>query len=287
MVWVNGQLLSGRGTGLSPLDRGFTLADGLFETMRAYDGVAFRLREHLTRLRAGARRLALALPEQLERDVFVALHAARDAGRGDANVRVTVSRGVGAPGVAPPADAEPTVVIAVAPLPSFSPSLYDDGISAILASGRRNERAMTAGLKTLAYTDNVVALAQARSAGADDALFLDTEGHLCEATSSNLFLAIDGALVTPAISCGALPGITRAAVLELARAAGDRVEERVVGPEELAAAEEAFLTSSVRELVPLVRVNGTRIGRGVPGPATRRLRAAYAQLVERERAADR
>jgi branched-subunit amino acid aminotransferase/4-amino-4-deoxychorismate lyase len=145
---------------------------------------------------------------------------------------------------------------------------------------------MTAGLKTLAYTDNIAALAQARRAGADDALFLDTEGHLCEATASNLFICTNGVIITPATSCGALPGITRAAVIELARAAGNAVQERVVHADELAGADEAFLTSSVRELVPLVRVNGTPVGSGAPGPITRRLRSAYAQLVETERAAD-
>jgi len=287
MVWLNGRLCDERSPGLSPLDRGFTLADGLFETMRAGDGVVFRLDAHLARLRAGARRLALALPPDLEHTVLDALHAAHDAGIADATVRITVSRGPGIPGVAPPRDAHTTVVIAIAPLPAFPASLYTDGVSACIASGRRNERAMTAGLKTLAYTDNIAALMEAVHADADDALFLDTEGHLCEATSSNVVLYVDDGLVTPAASCGALPGITCAALLELARHLGIAAEERVVTTEDLARAEEAFLTSSVREIVPLVRVNGTNVGRGVPGPMTSRLRSAYAELVESERAAHR
>src|SRR5690242_21028528 len=145
MVWLNGRLCDKRSPGLSPLDRGFTLADGLFETMRAGDGVVFRLDAHLARLRAGARRLSLALPPDLEHTVRDALHAAHDAGIADATVRLTVSRGPGAPGVAPPRDAHTTVVVAIAPLPAFPASLYTDGVSACIASGRRNERAMTAG----------------------------------------------------------------------------------------------------------------------------------------------
>ena len=286
MVWINGRPFDARAVGLSPLDRGFTLADGLFETMRTYDGVVFRIGPHLARLTAGARRLSLALPDDMERQLLAALQAARDAGWLDTSVRLSVSRGPGAAGVAPPRHPEPTVVIAIAPLPVFPPAMYSDGLTASIASGRRNERAMTTGLKTLAYTDSIAALAEAHRVGADDALFLDTEGHLCEATSSNIFLCTSDRLVTPGVSCGVLPGITRAAVLELARGMGIAAEERVVSTDELASADEAFLTSSVREIVPLVRVNGTPIGRGVPGPMVIRLRSAYAQLVESERAAN-
>jgi branched-subunit amino acid aminotransferase/4-amino-4-deoxychorismate lyase len=141
---------------------------------------------------------------------------------------------------------------------------------------------MTAGLKTLGYTDAVLALAEARRAGADEALFLDTEGHCSEATSSNLFAVVGDALVTPAVSCGALPGITRAAVMELARGLEIEVAERALSLNELLGAREAFLTSSLRELAPLVRVNDEPIGNGVPGSTTRELMRAYAALVRRE-----
>jgi branched-chain amino acid aminotransferase len=168
-------------------------------------------------------------------------------------------------------------------LPAFPDALYRRGISAHVASGRRNERAMTAGHKTLAYTDAVAALAEARAAGADEALFLDTEGHLSEATASNVFVVAGGALLTPPLSCGALPGITRAAVLRLAAELGaEAADDRPLDADALRAAEEAFLTSSVRELVPLVRVGGEPLGRGAPGPVTARLLAAYRALVARE-----
>ena len=141
---------------------------------------------------------------------------------------------------------------------------------------------MTAGLKTLAYTDAVAALLEARRAGADEALFLDTEAHCSEATSSNLFAWTGTTLVTPPVSCGALPGITRAAVLELASALGVPGTERVFGLDELLGAKEAFLTSSLRGLAPLVQVGAHPIGHGTPGAVTRQLADAYTALIARE-----
>ena len=156
-----------------------------------------------------------------------------------------MTRGIGPAGVPPPDNPRPTVIVAVNPLPVFPAAIYDAGLTAHVASGRRNERAMTAGLKTLAYADAVAAWLEARRAGADEALFLDIEGHCSEATSSNLFVWTDsGTLLTPPVSCGALPGVTRGAVLELARARGMPGGERAFGLDELLAAKEAFLTSS-------------------------------------------
>ena len=282
VVWVNGQSAAAAGPHLSALDRGFTLGDGLFETMRAYRGTVFRAEQHLARLRAGAAAFSLVLPETLEATLDGALDAARRGGLRDAVVRLTVSRGVGAPGVAPAAATAPTVVAAVHPLPRFDPGIYADGLSAHVATGRRNERAQTAGLKTLAYADAVAALDEARRAGYDDALFLDTEGHVSEATSSNVFVMRRGTLVTPPASCGILPGITRAAVLEIVAATLLPHEEGATTIEDLYDASEAFLTSSVREVVPLVRVAGHLIGDGMPGPVTQRIMAAYGELVFHE-----
>jgi branched-subunit amino acid aminotransferase/4-amino-4-deoxychorismate lyase len=167
-------------------------------------------------------------------------------------------------------------------MPAFPASTYAEGLSAHVASGRRNEYAMTAGLKTLAYIDAVAGVLEARRAGADEALFLDTEGHCCEASASNLFIATGTELVTPPLSCGVLPGITREAVLELARAEGVAAAERKIGLHQVRAAKEAFLTSSLRGIAPLVRIGGNPIGRGTPGELTRRLTAAYLALIDRE-----
>ncbi|HEU4564760.1 MAG TPA: aminotransferase class IV [Gemmatimonadaceae bacterium] len=287
LLWVNGREVDPAAPHLSPLDRGFTLADGLFETMRAHDGAIFRLRAHLDRLRAGASALRIPLPDDLDATIAAALRRAAEAGHHDAAVRLTVSRGAGAHGVAQPEEPRPTIVLAVQPAPGFPRAIYAAGIAVAIASGRRNEHAMTAGLKTLAYTDMVMAMAEARARGAEDALFLDTEGHLSEGSSSNLFLVLGKALATPPLSCGALPGITRAAVLECARDLGLRVTERALVRRELRAAKEAFLTSSLRGIAPVTRVvgdigEGYAVGDGVPGPVTRALMDAYAALVRRE-----
>ncbi|HKG90643.1 MAG TPA: aminotransferase class IV, partial [Gemmatimonadaceae bacterium] len=186
-------------------------------------------------------------------------------------------------GLAPPArPPRPTVVVAVSPPPAIPASVYAHGLTACVPTGRRNERAMTAGLKTLAYTDSVLALAEARAAGSDEALLLDTEGHLSEASASNVFLCAGGRLETPPCSCGALPGITRAAVFDCAAALGVACVEREITFAELCAADEAFLTSSLREIAPLVKVDDRTIGDGTPGPLTRRVMAAYREMVRRE-----
>jgi len=285
MIWVNGQGVSADSLHLSALDRGFTLADGVFETMRVYDGHAFRLDAHMRRLSDATSALGIPLPTDIGEVVRRAVVEASASGLREASVRLTVSRGVGSPGLAPPASPQPTIVLAIAPPPAFSPEIYASGVTVHVASGRRNERAMTAGLKTIAFTDAVLALAEARAAGADDAIFLDTQGHVSEATSSNVFSAAaarSNVLVTPPLSCGALPGVTRAAVIELARAIGLDVEVRPIEHDELLASREVFFTSSLRAIAPAVRIDGRSVGNGKPGSLTRPVMEAYAALVSRE-----
>jgi len=278
-VWIDGQRLRADGPHLSARDRGFTLADALFETMRASGGVVFRLDRHLARLERSLDVLQIPRPADLRRWIDAAVAA---AGPGDAAIRLTVTRGVGAGGVTPSPGATPTVVIAVNAYPVFPASIYECGLTAHVASGRRNEHSLTSGLKTASYTDAVAAMLEAQRAGADEALFLDTGSHCSEATSSNLFAWTGTALLTPPVSCGALPGITRATVLELAAARDMPVAERAFTLDVLLAAREAFLTSSLRGIAPLVRVDGRAIGDAVPGPETRALAARYAALVATE-----
>jgi branched-chain amino acid aminotransferase len=277
MCWVNGLPTSPDAPALQVSDRGFTLADGCFETMRAYRGVIFHLGAHLERLAATADRLRIALPPHLEQSVSAATRALR-AARADASVRLTISRGIGA-GVAVPPGAVPTTVLLIGRLPVFPSTLVTAGLTVRIASGRRNEHATTAGLKTLSYTDTVLGLIEARDAGAEDALFLDTAGHLCEGTSSNLFVVANGVVHTPPRSCGILPGVTRAAVLGLLEASGTPVDEAPVPPEALDTADEVFLTSSLREIAPVTRVGERPVGSGRPGPLTHRLQAAYRMMV--------
>ncbi len=295
MVWVNGERIAGNVAGISALDRGFTLADGIFETMLVRRGMIFRREQHLDRLHRGAEVLRIELPtdvgDWLAKAVSdAARDSAHDASRAAAEgsgleqaaVRLTVSRGADVHGLAPREGATPTVVIAVSALPAFPAAIYERGLTALTTAARRDERSITAGVKTLAYTETIAALARARDAGADEALFLDGDGHVSEASASNIFMVSGGALITPPLSCGVLPGITRAAIAELAPAMGMEVVERPVEPRELAAADEAFLTSSLRGVAPLVRVDGGAIGTGSVGPVTHSVMRDYAALVERE-----
>jgi len=279
-IWVDGARLRVDGIHVSARDRGLTLADGVFETMRVHNGCVFRLAQHLARLRTALQTLEIPEPSSLRDWV---LRAARTAVSEQSSIRLTVTRGVAATaGVAPQPACSPTAIVSVAPMPVFPAAMYAEGLSAHVASGRRNEHAMSAGLKTLAYTDSVLGMLEARRGGADEVLFLDTAGHCSEASSSNLFLWTGDALVTPPVTCGALPGITRGVLFELARAHGLAAEQRVCTLDDLHIAREAFLTSSLRGIAPLTRVGGRSIGDGSPGEMTRRLRAAYLELVAQE-----
>ena len=279
IVWVDGKRLPSEGAHISARDRGLTLADGVFETMRAHNGKVFRLEQHLTRIEGALRVLEIPVSADLREWVDAAIRAAHAP---EAGIRLTVTRGVGPGGVTIPADPVPTVVVTVALPPAFGSAIYETGLTARVASGRRNEHAMTAGLKTLSYTDSVAAMLEARRAGADEALFLDTDGHCSEASASNFFAVIDGQLTTPPIACAALPGITRAAVIEVAAGMGLAVDDRPLDPARLKFATEAFLTSSLRGIAPLVRLDGIAIGTGKPGKVTRQVMTAYADLVARE-----
>lgn len=276
-VWLNGRLLDGAQATLSVADRGFLLGDGLFETMRAYGGRVFRLEAHLARLERGAARIGLALPGDLDKAVLATVQA-NDLG--EAAIRLTVSRGPSGPGLEPPGGSEvpPTVVVTVRPYRADS-ALYEHGVRAVTAAARLDERRLTAGLKHTGYLEAILAVRAARAAGADEAVFLDSEGHVAEASASNLFAVTGGQLWTPPLRCGILPGITRATVIDLASGLGLQVQEEPLPPPGLAAADEAFLTSSLREIVPLVALDGVPIGPARrPGPSTRRVLQAYRDL---------
>ena len=279
IVWVDGRRLPSEGAHISARDRGLTLADGVFETMRAHNGKVFRLEQHLTRIEGALRVLAIPAPAELRDWVGTAIRVAHAP---EASVRLTVTRGVGPGGVTVPADQVPSVIVTVAPPPAFGAAIYETGLTAQTASGRRNEHSMTAGLKTLSYTDSVAAMLEVRRDGVDEALFLDTGGHCSEASASNFFAVVDGQLRTPPTACAALPGITRAAVIELAEGMGLAVDDRPLDPAKLKFATEAFLTSSLRGIAPLVRLDGIPIGTGTPGKVTRQVMTAYAGLVARE-----
>lgn len=261
-VWLNGAILAAEQATVSAADRGFTLGDGIFETMHARNGHAPRLEAHWARLAAGARLLRLSLPlDRAGLENAIAQVLAANA-LSDAALRLTISRGPGPRGLLPPVPATPTILLTAGPVPPAP-----GPARAVIATGvRRNAHSPLARIKALSYLDNVLARLEAEERGADDALLLNTDGRLAESTIANLFVVTaDGAVVTPPISEGALPGVRRAALL-----AGLGAEERPLPPDILDNAREAFLSNAL-SIRPLVTVDGRPIGDGAPGDLTRRL----------------
>lgn len=285
-VWVDGEVLPADACHLRVTDRGFQLGDGIFETLRAKGGRATELPEHVARLRRSAAGLAIDLPEDVDlrvADGIAGLLSAEglDGPDGDASIRITVSRGAwAARGLLPPRDVHlvPTIVIQAWPVVPPPPGHLEDGIAVVASQVRRDPQNPIVTLKTTSRADYVYARLEARRAGADDALFLTITGHLSEATTANVFLvrtAADGVLelATPSLQCAILPGTTRSWLLRWGESVGLRPVEGWLTPDELAAAHEAFLSSSVAGVLPITRFNGHAIGDGRPGPWTKRARA--------------
>jgi len=279
-VSVNGRLLPADAPAVGVSDRGLLYGDGLFETLRAYDAAPFLLEEHLERLSASAAELRICdslEAEAIGRDVAELLRA---NGLRDAYIRITLTRGAHTGRLELEPAARPTVCIVARPLRPLPPRLYDEGMTAIIASVRQNADSPLPRHKTLNYLANLVARTEAREQGADEAILLNTRGEVAEAASSNLFLLSGGRLITPSLEANILPGITRRVVLRLAEAAGCATEERTVGPDELGRADEVFLTNSIVGIVPVRAIDGRPVGSGAPGPTTRKLHAAYRGEVE-------
>ncbi|RME43173.1 MAG: hypothetical protein D6796_13445 [Caldilineae bacterium] len=280
MYYLNGELQPADRPALLPTDRGFTLGDGLFETMRAVEGRVVHLAAHLRRLADGAARLQIPLDAASLPAVIARTLEANRLHRADATLRLTLSRGPAPRGLAPPPHPQPTLVITAAPYTPYPASLYRRGMKAILLPQRRNEFAATVSLKTLNYLEAIVGKGQAAAAGAEEGIFCNTAGFLAEACTANLFFVRSGELYTPADACGLVPGVVRGEVLSLAREAGIPVRLGRYTPDDLRRSDEAFLTNSLMGVMPLTEVDGRKIGDGQPGRLTRTLAARYGASVE-------
>lgn len=275
MIWLNGRLVPREQAHIDIADRGLLLGDGLFETLRVYRGHVFKLEDHLGRLARGAVELGIPLPLDVP-DIGSAVHETLEAHHLDAAsaaLRVTLTRGPGQRGLLPPEDPTPNLIISVS---AYHPTSTDDGFAVITSKrARRNEGSLTARLKTLGYLDNIVAQTEAAAEGADEALLLNNRNTIACGARSNVFAVIKGTLLTPAIEEGALPGITRATILHLAKELSVQVSETRITLGDLAKAEEAFLTNSLLEIVPIRRFDGWDVPTGT---VTRRFRDAYSAL---------
>jgi branched-chain amino acid aminotransferase len=274
--WIDGKVVSEDAAKVPVLDHGFLYGDGVFEGMRAYGGRLFRLEDHLRRLAGGARALALEIPGGIEAVRRIVLETALAHGQPDAYLRLIVSRGVGELGVDPTTCPEPRIVCIAAGIRIYPAAKLAEGISLITSSWRRpGADVLDPSVKSLNYLNNALAKLEARQRGADECLLLNARGSVAEASVANVFAVRDGELVTPPATDGALPGITRATVLELARELGYAAAERTLGRAELFAADEVFLTGTGARIVPVSSLDGRRIG--APGAVTKRILDAFDQ----------
>jgi branched-chain amino acid aminotransferase len=278
-VWVDGRLVSAEGPHVSAFDRGFQLGDGAFETLRARGGRPAELDRHLDRLRHSTTALEIDLPGDAARMIELGIGALLDAEGlagpdGDAALRITVSRGaIFARGLIPADEStRPTIVIQAWPVAPAPAHHLERGLSLISSSVRRDPTNPLAALKTTSRVDYVYARLEARHAGADDALFLTIDGHLSEATTANIFLVRHQELATPSLACAILPGTTRDWILAWAPTAGLQAREAALTIRDIAAADEAFLSSSVAGILPVTTFDGQAIGDGKPGRWTLRAR---------------
>ncbi|MDY0323224.1 MAG: branched-chain-amino-acid transaminase [Candidatus Carbobacillus sp.] len=283
IIFLDGRWISREEATVSVFDHGLLYGDGVFEGIRAYDGVVFRLKEHIDRLYQSAKAILLDIPYTQEEMHDLVLELLRKNNFGSAYVRLVVTRGVGDLGLDPFKCPRASVIIIAQELALFPADLYEKGIQVVTVSTRRNRSDVLApAIKSLNYLNNIMAKIEARRAGAQEALMLNTEGYVAEGTGENVFLVRERSLLTPPAYIGALKGITRQAVIELATSLGFKVQEQPFTLHDVYTADEMFFTGTAAEIVPVVMVDGRTIGDGIPGAVTRELIQAFHHMVRQD-----
>ncbi|MEM1530771.1 MAG: branched-chain-amino-acid transaminase [Candidatus Bathyarchaeia archaeon] len=281
LVYIDGKYYPKDEAKISVFDHGFLYGDGVFEGIRAYNGVVFKLKEHIDRLYNSAHAIMLDIPLTKDEMIEAVLETLRKNNLRDAYIRLVVTRGIGDLGLDPRKCSKPSVVIIAVPMLS----LYDEekrkkGISMIVSWIRRDPVDATSHeIKSLNYLNSILAKIEANNVGADEALILDINGYICEATGENIFIVKDGKLYTPPRSSGALPGITASVIKKIAVKLGYKVIERNLTVTELYSADEAFLTGTGAEIMPIREVNKRRIGEGRIGPITEKILEEFMKIV--------
>ncbi|MBF7083435.1 branched-chain-amino-acid transaminase [Desulfallas sp. Bu1-1] len=281
IIYLNGQYVPEEQAVVSVFDHGLLYGDGVFEGIRAYHNRVFKLQEHLVRLYESARTLALEIPLSIEEMQEVVLETLRRNNLRDAYIRLVVTRGKGDLGLDPRKCPKPTIFCIAASIQLYPEELYERGLEMITVATRRNiPEACNPRVKSLNYLNNIYAKIEANLAGVPEAIMLNQEGYVAEATGDNLFLVKNGKLITPPIHVGLLEGVTRNAVIDLARKKGIEVQEIVFTRHDVYNADECFLTGTAAELIPCVRVDGRTIGNGEPGEVFRGLLHDFRELTK-------
>jgi branched-chain amino acid aminotransferase len=283
-VYINGKLFEKSEAKVSVFDHGLLYGDGVFEGIRAYSGRVFRLQQHVDRLYESAKGIHLEIPIPREAMADAIQQTLAANGLVDAYIRVVVTRGAGSLGLDPRKTTDPQVIIITDKIALYPAELYEHGLKIITAATTRNHpNAVNPRIKSLNYLNNILGKIEATQAGCLEALMLNHKGELAECTGDNVFVVQAGKIHTPSADSGILEGITRSAVIELAREAGYEVIERTMDRLDVFKAEECFLTGTAAELIPVVECDGRVIGDGRPGPITRKLSERFHTLVREER----
>lgn len=278
-VYINGQYYDKEDAKISVYDHGLLYGDGVFEGIRSYGGKIFRLKEHLDRLWDSAKAIWLTIPMTKEEMAKAIEETLRINGIQDGYIRVVVTRGVGTLGLDPNRCSNPQVIIITDHISLYPKELYEKGLEIITVSTVRNHpAALSPRIKSLNYLNNILAKIEGLQAGCIEALMLNHKGEVAECTGDNIFLVRRGELFTPPKEAGILEGITRAAVIELAREAGLPVHEVPLTKHDVYIADECFLTGTAAEIVPVVKVDSRPIGDGKPGPITKDLMERFHRL---------
>jgi branched-chain amino acid aminotransferase len=278
-IYVDGKYCDEKSAKISVFDHGLLYGDGVFEGIRAYNGRVFKLKEHIDRLFYSAKAILLSIPLAHREMMRAVIETCRRNKIRDGYIRLVVTRGVGSLGLSPFRCKNPSVIIIADKIQLYPPELYARGLEIITVPTVRNlHSALNPAIKSLNYLNNVLAKIEAINGGCEEAIMLNAYGYVSECTGDNVFILKGGHLFTPPLSAGALYGITRGVVLDLAREAGMMVSEPDLTRYDLFNADECFLTGTGAELISVVKIDGRVIGSGKPGPVTRSLVQKYHAL---------
>ena len=281
-IYIDGKYCDEKSAKISVFDHGLLYGDGVFEGIRAYNGRVFKLKEHIDRLFKSAKAILLTIPLSHEEMMRAVVETCRRNKLRDGYIRLVVTRGVGTLGLNPNRCINPSVIIIAGKIQLYPEELYRKGLEIITVPTVRNlHSALNPAIKSLNYLNNILAKIEAMNGGCEEAVMLNAEGFVAECTGDNIFILNGKQLRTPPLSAGALYGITREVVIELAEQAGLTVNEPNLTRYDLFNADECFLSGTGAELIPVVKIDGRLVGSGKPGPATGQLISAYRALTNR------
>ncbi len=278
-VYINGKYYDENDAKVSVFDHGFMYGDGIFEGIRLYNKNVFRLPMHMDRLFRSAKAIMLDLPWTKREIADAVCDACRTNNLTDGYIRLIISRGKGKLGLSPFTCSDPQLIIIADQIQLYPNETYEKGLKAITVPTRRNSHAaLPPMVKSLNYLNNILAKIEAYKLGYQECLLLNNEGYVAECSGDNVFIVFEGKLITPPVSCGSLGGITRRAVLDVARKLGVEVEEKPLARFDVWTADECFLTGTAAKLIPLVELDGRSIGDGKPGPVTKKLLQGFNEI---------